>query len=186
MSGTPSPHPPGAGWPSVLGVCWDTPVPRRYLVSVMETFLLYKHFQKSPPVPSARQELADFWLAFLLASCQPFVPAPRCPVRCASGDPPGVAVPKGGQRGDARPVPQVLVLELGKVLWPARLAVRSATEEHAVTLALVRPSEEVGLGFGVGGLGEGGPDSPLSRSSPSPPCRRRCPAGASRPRPSGG
>uniref|UniRef100_A0A8C3GFI1 mitogen-activated protein kinase kinase kinase n=1 Tax=Cairina moschata TaxID=8855 RepID=A0A8C3GFI1_CAIMO len=89
--------------------------PSWYLVSVMETFLLYKHFQKSPPVPSARQELADFWLAFLLASCQPFVPAPRCPV---------------------------LVLELGKVLWPARLAVRSATEEHAVTLTLVRPSEE--------------------------------------------
>ncbi|NWZ25659.1 M3K6 kinase, partial [Asarcornis scutulata] len=89
--------------------------PSWYLVSVMETFLLYKHFQKSPPVPSARQELADFWLAFLLAACQPFVPAPRCPV---------------------------LVLELGKVLWPARLAVRSATEEHAVTLALVHPSEE--------------------------------------------
>nr|XP_047929009.1 LOW QUALITY PROTEIN: mitogen-activated protein kinase kinase kinase 6 [Anser cygnoides] len=91
--------------------------PSWYLVSVMETFLLYKHFQKSPPVPSARQELADFWLAFLLAACQPFVPAPRCPV---------------------------LVLELGKVLWPAQLAVRSATEEHAVTLALVRPTEEVG------------------------------------------
>ncbi|XP_066838615.1 mitogen-activated protein kinase kinase kinase 6 isoform X4 [Anser cygnoides] len=89
--------------------------PSWYLVSVMETFLLYKHFQKSPPVPSARQELADFWLAFLLAACQPFVPAPRCPV---------------------------LVLELGKVLWPAQLAVRSATEEHAVTLALVRPTEE--------------------------------------------
>ncbi|EOA93475.1 Mitogen-activated protein kinase kinase kinase 6, partial [Anas platyrhynchos] len=46
--------------------------PSWYLVSVMETFLLYKHFQKSPPVPSARQELADFWLAFLLAACQPF------------------------------------------------------------------------------------------------------------------
>ncbi|XP_035418204.1 mitogen-activated protein kinase kinase kinase 6, partial [Cygnus atratus] len=89
--------------------------PSWYLVSVMETFLLYKHFQKSPPVPSARQELADFWLAFLLAACQPFVPAPHCPV---------------------------LVLELGKVLWPARLAVRSATEEYAVTLALVRPTEE--------------------------------------------
>lgn len=79
-------------------------MPRRYLVSVMETFLLYKHFQKSPPVPSARQELADFWLAFLLAACQPFVPAPRCPVRWACGGPPGVAAPRGtgrGTRGDA-------------------------------------------------------------------------------------
>lgn len=89
VSGAPSPHPPGAGWLSILGEDWDIAVPRRYLVSVMETFLLYKHFQKSPPVPSARQELADFWLAFLLAACQPFVPSPRCPVRCASGDPPG-------------------------------------------------------------------------------------------------
>uniref|UniRef100_A0A663ET68 mitogen-activated protein kinase kinase kinase n=1 Tax=Aquila chrysaetos chrysaetos TaxID=223781 RepID=A0A663ET68_AQUCH len=55
--------------------------PGWYLVSVMETFLLYKHFQRSPQVPSARQELADFWLGFLLQACQPFVAAPHCPVR---------------------------------------------------------------------------------------------------------
>ncbi|XP_009274541.1 PREDICTED: mitogen-activated protein kinase kinase kinase 6 [Aptenodytes forsteri] len=53
--------------------------PGWYLVSVMETFLLYKHFQRSPQVPSARQELADFWLGFLLEACQPFVAAPHCP-----------------------------------------------------------------------------------------------------------
>lgn len=47
----------------------------------METFLLYKHFQRSPQVPSARQELADFWLGFLLEACQPFVAAPHCSVR---------------------------------------------------------------------------------------------------------
>lgn len=47
----------------------------------METFLLYKHFQRSPQVPSARQELADFWLGFLLQGCQPFVAAQHCPVR---------------------------------------------------------------------------------------------------------
>uniref|UniRef100_A0A8C9EGI0 mitogen-activated protein kinase kinase kinase n=1 Tax=Pavo cristatus TaxID=9049 RepID=A0A8C9EGI0_PAVCR len=82
--------------------------PGWYLVSVMETFLLYKHFQESPAVPSARQELADFWLGFLLASCQPFV----------------------------------LVLEHGKVLQPARLVVRGAAEEPAVTLTLVCPTEE--------------------------------------------
>ncbi|NXC75893.1 M3K5 kinase, partial [Anhinga anhinga] len=89
--------------------------PGWYLVSVMETFLLYKHFQRSPQVPSARQELADFWLGFLLDACQPFVAAPRCPV---------------------------LVLELGKVLRPARLMLDGGTEEPALTLALVCPTEE--------------------------------------------
>ncbi|XP_029895575.1 mitogen-activated protein kinase kinase kinase 6 isoform X2 [Aquila chrysaetos chrysaetos] len=89
--------------------------PGWYLVSVMETFLLYKHFQRSPQVPSARQELADFWLGFLLQACQPFVAAPHCPV---------------------------LVLELSKVLRPARLALHGGTEEPALTLALVCPTEE--------------------------------------------
>ncbi|XP_072211440.1 mitogen-activated protein kinase kinase kinase 6 [Excalfactoria chinensis] len=89
--------------------------PGWYLVSVMETFLLYKHFQESPAVPSARQELADFWLGFLLTSCQPFVPEPQCPV---------------------------LILEHGKVLQPARLEVCSAAEEPAVMLTLVCPMEE--------------------------------------------
>ncbi|XP_069659347.1 mitogen-activated protein kinase kinase kinase 6 isoform X2 [Haliaeetus albicilla] len=89
--------------------------PGWYLVSVMETFLLYKHFQRSPQVPSARQELADFWLGFLLQACQPFVAAPHCPV---------------------------LVLELSKVLRPARLALHGGTEEPALTLALICPTEE--------------------------------------------
>ncbi|KAF1477857.1 Mitogen-activated protein kinase kinase kinase 6, partial [Pygoscelis antarcticus] len=89
--------------------------PGWYLVSVMETFLLYKHFQRSPQVPSTRQELAEFWLGFLLEACQPFVTAPHCPV---------------------------LVLELGKVLRPARLALHGGTEEPALKLALVCPTEE--------------------------------------------
>ncbi|XP_009882841.1 PREDICTED: mitogen-activated protein kinase kinase kinase 6-like, partial [Charadrius vociferus] len=89
--------------------------PGWYLVSVMETFLLYKHFQRSPQVPSARQELADFWLGFLLEACQPFVAAPHC---------------------------SVLVLELSKVLQPARLALRSGTEDPTLTLTLICPTEE--------------------------------------------
>ncbi|NXL53148.1 M3K6 kinase, partial [Podilymbus podiceps] len=89
--------------------------PGWYLVSVMETFLLYKHFQTSPQVPSARQELADFWLGFLLEACQPFVATSCCPV---------------------------LVLELSKVLRPARLRLHSGTEEPALTLTLVCPVEE--------------------------------------------
>ncbi|NXH21320.1 M3K6 kinase, partial [Bucco capensis] len=89
--------------------------PGWYLVSVMETFLLYKHFQRSPQVPSARQELADFWLGFLLEACQPFVAKSHC---------------------------QVLVLELSKVLQPARLALHGGTEEPTLTLTLVCPTEE--------------------------------------------
>ncbi|XP_026719308.1 mitogen-activated protein kinase kinase kinase 6 [Athene cunicularia] len=89
--------------------------PGWYLVSVMETFLLYKHFQRSPQVPSTRQELADFWLGFLLEACQPFVATSHCPV---------------------------LVLELSKVLQPARLALHGGTEEPTLTLALLCPTEE--------------------------------------------
>ncbi|XP_032304920.1 mitogen-activated protein kinase kinase kinase 6 isoform X3 [Coturnix japonica] len=89
--------------------------PGWYLVSVMETFLLYKHFQDSPALPSARQDLADFWLGFLLSSCQPFVPEQHCPV---------------------------LILEHGKVLQPARLEVSGAAEEPAVMLSIVCPMEE--------------------------------------------
>ncbi|NXV83970.1 M3K5 kinase, partial [Atlantisia rogersi] len=95
--------------------------PGWYLVSVMETFLLYKHFQRSPQVPSAQQELADFWLGFLFKACQPFSATPRCPV---------------------------LVLELSKVLQPAWLALCPGTEEPTLTLALLCPMEEVGAWMG--------------------------------------
>ncbi|NXS52631.1 M3K6 kinase, partial [Brachypteracias leptosomus] len=89
--------------------------PGWYLLSVMETFLLYKHFQRSPQVPCARQELADFWLSFLLQACQPFTATSPC---------------------------LVLILELSKVLQPARLALNGGTEEPTLTLTLVCPTEE--------------------------------------------
>ncbi|XP_075294051.1 mitogen-activated protein kinase kinase kinase 6 isoform X2 [Opisthocomus hoazin] len=89
--------------------------PGWYLVSVMETFLLYKHFQRSPQVPSARQALADFWLGFLLEACQPFTTASHCPV---------------------------LILELSKVLRPAQLTLCGGTEEPTLTLTLICPTEE--------------------------------------------
>ena len=54
-------------------------------------------------------------------------------------------------------LPQVLVLELNKVLRPARLALHSGTEEPALTLALVCPTEEVGMGLGEAW---GGPHRP--------------------------
>uniref|UniRef100_A0A452IID9 mitogen-activated protein kinase kinase kinase n=1 Tax=Gopherus agassizii TaxID=38772 RepID=A0A452IID9_9SAUR len=52
-----------------------------YLASVMETFLLYKHFKTCPEIKMPKQEQADFWMDFLLASCQPFVSTECCPVR---------------------------------------------------------------------------------------------------------
>lgn len=163
--------------------------PHRYLVSVMETFLLYKHFQRTPQVPSARQELADFWLGFLLEACQPFAATSHCPVRgpteltppaCSPRKSTGPVVqahggvevkqPAGagggmwvqgcglgtqqvGGRGSLHspPLPQVLVLELSKVLQPARLALPGGTEKPALTLSLVCPMEEVGMG--MGGMG---------------------------------
>ncbi|NXL37888.1 M3K6 kinase, partial [Glaucidium brasilianum] len=97
--------------------------PGWYLVSVMETFLLYKHFQRSPQVPSTRQELADFWLGFLLEACQPFIATSHCPV---------------------------LILELSKVLRPARLALHGGTEEPTLTLALLCPTEEPRCSWGGG------------------------------------
>ncbi|NXD16749.1 M3K6 kinase, partial [Nothocercus nigrocapillus] len=103
--------------------------PGWYLVSVMETFLLYQHFQRSPQVQCARQELADFWLGFLLEGCRPPAPAQRCPAR-VSGAP---------------SVPQVLVLALSKVLQPAQVAVQSGAAEPAVTLSLVRPPDETAV-----------------------------------------
>jgi len=57
------------------------------------------------------------------------------------------------------PLPQVLILELSKVLRPAQLTLRGGTEEPTLTLTLVCPTEEVGMG-----LGElGGPQQPTPR-----------------------
>lgn len=129
-------------------------------------------------MPSARQELADFWLGFLLTSCQPFVPEPHCPV----GSSPGGWGTGGGMWGDRVWWLQVLILEHGKVLRPAQLAVRGAAEEPAVMLSLVCPMEEVGPGLGSCWGGPAGRAPP----TPSPPsCRKRCPAGNSHPQPSG-
>lgn len=53
-------------------------------------------------------------------------------------------------------LPQVLVLELSKVLRPARLALRSDTEDPTLTLTLICPTEEVKMGLGALGWGGGG------------------------------
>ncbi|XP_074832313.1 mitogen-activated protein kinase kinase kinase 6 isoform X2 [Carettochelys insculpta] len=89
-----------------------------YLASVMETFLLYKHFKTCPENKPPKQERVDFWMGFLLASCQPFVSTERCPV---------------------------LILELNQALQPAQLAVHSGEAEKSVTLHHVCPPEERGI-----------------------------------------
>ncbi|XP_074977367.1 mitogen-activated protein kinase kinase kinase 6 isoform X7 [Caretta caretta] len=89
-----------------------------YLTSVMETFLLYKHFKTCPEIKTPKQEQADFWMGFLLASCQPFVSTECCPV---------------------------LILELTKVLQPAQLTVHNSEAEKLVTLCHICPPEERGI-----------------------------------------
>uniref|UniRef100_A0A8D0HQS6 Mitogen-activated protein kinase kinase kinase 6 n=1 Tax=Sphenodon punctatus TaxID=8508 RepID=A0A8D0HQS6_SPHPU len=89
-----------------------------YLVSVMETFLLYKHFKVDPKTKSPKQELTDFWLGFLLQSCQPFT--------------------------NLVPSWQVLILEIDKVLQPSQLNIHNSEAERSVTLCHVCPSTEVG------------------------------------------
>ncbi|XP_019367628.1 PREDICTED: mitogen-activated protein kinase kinase kinase 6 [Gavialis gangeticus] len=89
-----------------------------YLVSVMETFLIYKHFKKSLADTSPRQALADFWLGFLLVSSQPFAPTDSCPV---------------------------LILEPAQVLQPAELIVREDQAECSLMLRHVCPMEKTGV-----------------------------------------
>ncbi|XP_004705123.1 mitogen-activated protein kinase kinase kinase 6 [Echinops telfairi] len=90
-----------------------------YLVSVMETFLLYQHFRPSPEPTGGPLLRAHFWLHFLLQSCQPFKPT----------------APQGDQY-------LVLVLELNKVLLPAQLEVRGRDPVSEVALSLVEPSSQ--------------------------------------------
>ncbi|KAL4662670.1 hypothetical protein H8957_014521 [Semnopithecus entellus] len=90
-----------------------------YLVSVMETFLLYQHFRPTPEPCGGPPRRAHFWLHFLLQSCQPFK----------------MACPQGDQC-------LVLVLEMNKVLLPANLEVRGTDPVSTVTLSLLEPETQ--------------------------------------------
>ncbi|XP_074233168.1 mitogen-activated protein kinase kinase kinase 6 isoform X1 [Camelus bactrianus] len=93
-----------------------------YLVSVMETFLLYQHFRPTLEPPGETPHCAHFWLHFLLQSCQPLK----------------TTCPQGDQC-------LVLVLEMNKVLLPARLEVQGTNPVNAVTLSLLEPNSQVKL-----------------------------------------
>ncbi|XP_008058536.2 mitogen-activated protein kinase kinase kinase 6, partial [Carlito syrichta] len=90
-----------------------------YLVSVMETFLLYQHFRPTPEPSGGPPRCAHFWLHFLLQSCQPFKTTSSQGHQCL-----------------------VLVLEMNKVLLPARLEVRGTDLVSAVTLSLLDPETQ--------------------------------------------
>ncbi|XP_003471333.1 mitogen-activated protein kinase kinase kinase 6 isoform X3 [Cavia porcellus] len=90
-----------------------------YLVSVMETFLLYQHFRPTPEPSGGPLLRAHFWLHFLLQSCQPFKTA--CP-----------------QENQCL----VLVLEMNKVLLPAKLEVQGTNPVSAVSLGLLEPGAQ--------------------------------------------
>ncbi|XP_055467091.1 mitogen-activated protein kinase kinase kinase 6 isoform X1 [Psammomys obesus] len=90
-----------------------------YLVSVMETFLLYQHFRPTPEPSGGPLLRAHFWLHFLLQSCQPFKTASSQDEQCL-----------------------VLVLEINKVLLPARLEIQGTDPVSAVTLSLLEPEAQ--------------------------------------------
>nr|XP_040144113.1 mitogen-activated protein kinase kinase kinase 6 isoform X3 [Ictidomys tridecemlineatus] len=116
-----------------------------YLVSVMETFLLYQHFRPTPEPSGGPLCRAHFWLHFLLQSCQPFTTAfpkgDQCLVR-----PLGMGeLGEDQTHSDGTPqfhCLQVLVLEMNKVLLPARLEFQGMDPVRAVTLRLLEPETQ--------------------------------------------
>ncbi|XP_006862440.1 PREDICTED: mitogen-activated protein kinase kinase kinase 6 [Chrysochloris asiatica] len=90
-----------------------------YLVSVMETFLLYQHFRPTSEPTGGPPHRAHFWLHFLLQSCQSFKPTSSQGHQCL-----------------------VLILELNKVLLPAKLQVCGTDPVSAVTLNLLEPETQ--------------------------------------------
>ncbi|XP_053124231.1 mitogen-activated protein kinase kinase kinase 6 isoform X2 [Hemicordylus capensis] len=89
-----------------------------YLVSIKETYIIYSHFKTEPDTWSPKQELVDFWLGFLMESCQPFISTEQC---------------------------LVLILEMGRVLQPSHLSVCNQEAKRSVTLSHIGSLEEEGI-----------------------------------------
>ncbi|XP_066231633.1 mitogen-activated protein kinase kinase kinase 6 [Saccopteryx leptura] len=90
-----------------------------YLVSMMETFLLYQHFRPTPEPLGGPPRRAHFWLHFLLQSCHLLKTAGPQEDQCS-----------------------VLVLEMNQVLLPAKLEVQGVNPVSAVTLSLLEPDTQ--------------------------------------------
>uniref|UniRef100_H9GPS4 mitogen-activated protein kinase kinase kinase n=1 Tax=Anolis carolinensis TaxID=28377 RepID=H9GPS4_ANOCA len=89
-----------------------------YLISIKETYTIYSHFTAPPDTWSPKQELVDFWLGFVMECCQPFVSTEQC---------------------------LVLILDLGRVLQPARLCICDQETQKSVTLSHICSLEEEGV-----------------------------------------
>lgn len=69
----------GVGGPN--SVPFLHPLILRYLKSIVETILIYKHFVKlTTEQPMAKQELVDFWMDFLVEATKTDVTVVRFPV----------------------------------------------------------------------------------------------------------
>ncbi|XP_066495076.1 mitogen-activated protein kinase kinase kinase 6 isoform X2 [Tiliqua scincoides] len=89
-----------------------------YLISIKETYIIYKHFKTTLDPWSPKQELVDFWMDFLMEPCQPFISTEQC---------------------------LVLILEMNRVLQPSQLSICNQNGKRSVTLSHVCSLEEEGV-----------------------------------------
>uniref|UniRef100_A0A8C3M1B9 mitogen-activated protein kinase kinase kinase n=1 Tax=Chrysolophus pictus TaxID=9089 RepID=A0A8C3M1B9_CHRPC len=96
--------------------------PAWYLKSIVETILIYQHFKKlNPEQHTAKQELVDFWMDFLVEATKTDVSVVRFPV---------------------------LILEPTKIYQPSYLSINSEAEEktvsiwHVIVLGVISKFEE--------------------------------------------
>uniref|UniRef100_A0A6Q2XZI8 mitogen-activated protein kinase kinase kinase n=1 Tax=Esox lucius TaxID=8010 RepID=A0A6Q2XZI8_ESOLU len=89
--------------------------PMWYVGSIMETFVLYRQFTKSPEVKLPRQEAVDFWMELMLQACKPTVSTDRCPI---------------------------LILEPTKVFQPAVVCVSEEDDSRTVQLNHIAPKSQ--------------------------------------------
>ncbi|NXC14683.1 M3K5 kinase, partial [Corythaeola cristata] len=92
--------------------------PAWYLKSIVETILIYQHFKKLTPEHTAKQELVDFWMDFLVEATKTDVSVVRFPV---------------------------LILEPTKIYQPSYLSINSEAEEKTVSIWHVLPDDKKGI-----------------------------------------
>ncbi|GAB1294957.1 Mitogen-activated protein kinase kinase kinase 5 [Apodemus speciosus] len=93
--------------------------PAWYLKSIVETILIYKHFVKlTAEQPTAKQELVDFWMDFLVEATKTDVTVVRFPV---------------------------LILEPTKIYQPSYLSINNEVEEKTISIWHVLPDDKKGI-----------------------------------------